>query len=447
MKRLLDTEVRYFDQDSFNIPKLENRWGCMVDLLDFVLIQNTSDQDINSIVTVNDSTFEDRYWLTTLFLNKNHGLKANLSVIEIYGSEELVYNDIFRVQEVTETTATIAFDKKLHPIQPTDINSSVHAKFKLSSLGYEKTFEGFQKAVYKSETKKNKVCYLRVDNSCPSGYDPSFSKFSRVSMFSEIDSIDDYNFKLGRLKAPSPDGMSGNYTKNEDGIFDIWFNTSKNGVVRYGLEGTSTLNSIPNFCIIGDKSTFYIHLYNVMDRDSARLVDTTYSFGEYEKLIYKEDPYPFILRTSEQTSTASLGSYFEYTARESFQKDSSYGKHTFTTETENDYTTEGSDKWSLMIDSTFLTGDTTGINFKPYKNELALNIFPMYLKIYRRDNVVLEGILKGIYNIFSNLQDTYILAPKNKDIIFNSDIYYLALRSADYYTNNSVFLIKLNDWS
>lgn len=85
--RLLDTNTRYFDQNTFEIPKMINSWGCMVDLLDTVLVNGSNTQEILS-VSISE---EDLYWIFNLTLNTGHGFKTNLSVVKISdsSSEEL----------------------------------------------------------------------------------------------------------------------------------------------------------------------------------------------------------------------------------------------------------------------------------------------------------------------------------------------------------------------
>lgn len=434
MKRLLDTDVRYFDQDSFNIPKLENKWGCMVDFLDSTLTKGSLEQDVLYMVT----TEEEDYWISTLTLAKGHGFKQNLSVVEIIGCPEEVYNRKFRVQKVTEDSIEIAFDKNLYSIKPTEVIPNSDTKIFLSPLGYQKVFEAPQKAVYKTANIMAKQAYLRVDNSCPESHDPSWTKFSRISMFSEMEYLDDYEYKIGRIKSPA---TSGNYNLVEKGIQDIWIYTRQWGSYTYELLTTNNQELLKYF-IIGDDKTFYIHLYDTMNVNNP--TDTTFTFGEYEKLIYKEDPLPFVLRTLNRLEGNIFQHYYSYS--ENFMRDRTHGKHTFSSLYNENFSDTSSVNWSYWLNDTYISGLDTKISYVPYKNELNLNIFPMHIKTLRPGNTLLEGILRGVYNIMSNIADRPSMAPSLGSVVQQEDNYYLTVRSSEYSTPNIYFLIMLNNW-
>ena len=434
MKRLLDTEVRYFDQDSFNIPKLENRWGCMVDFLDHTLVHNGAEIGINFIKT----TEEVDYWVCSIETSMPHSLKSLLSVIDISGSEELTYNNTFRVQEVlSPNTFTIAFSKESLPLKPPDI-SQENMFLKISSLGFEKTHSEYQKAVYKTTTKKDLECFLRVDNSCPEGHDPSWAKFSRVSMFSEIDTIDDYEFRLDRTKAPV---ISSNYVKSEESSEEVWINCRQSVSSNYFYKDRTENADLPEFFIIGTKNTFYIFLRAVLI--TSPYTDVIYTFGEYNKLMYKEDTLPFLLKTSSESPS---GRYLTGSEFEDLFRQSSSGKHTFTSDISDNFTSTNSVKWSLFFNESYLSGITTDINYRTYKNELVLNLFPAYIKIHRPGRTLLEGILKGVSLIMADMRDTPEYSLDHLQTFLHEGRHYLTVRSRDRNQSDLKVLIHLNDW-
>lgn len=435
MKRLLDTDVRYFDQDSFGIPKLTNTWGCMVEFLDSALTKGSLEQDVLYVNT----TEEEDYWITELTLTKGHGFKQNLSVVEILGCPEEVYNRKFRVQKVTEDTIEIAFDKNLYATKPAEVIPNSDTKIFLSPLGYQKIFEAPQKAVYKTANVMAKQAYLRVDNSCPETHDPSWTKFSRISMFSEMEFLDDYEFKIGRIKSPA---TAGNYNLVEKGIQDIWIYTRQS---EYTFDITTRNNQeLISYFIIGDDKTFYIHLYDTMRATNNPPTDTTFTFGEYEKLIYKEDPLPYVLRTLNRLEANIFQHYYAH--NENFLRDRTYGKHTFSSLYTENFSGTSSVNWSYWLNDTYISGLDTKISYVPYKNELNLNIFPMHIKTLRPGNTLLEGILRGVYNIMSNIADRPSMAPSLGSVVQQDDKYYLTVRSSEYSTPNIYFLIMLNNW-
>lgn len=437
MKRLLDTEVKYMDQTDLQVPPLLSSWGSLVDYLDCTLVLGTEGFDIVSITTIEDPQDPEKYWLSYLKLKDNHTFKQDLSVVEISNTEDLVYNNQFRVQEISEQEVCIAFSKELNPFKPPDITESV-GKIRLAPLGYEKVFEAPQKAVYKVTTKDDKYCYLRLDNSCPEGRDPSKLKFARVSMLSDMDFIDDYAFKLGRYKSPA---YENDYDRGENSIYDVWFHSRYNSS-EMNMDGVGY--NLQEYCIVGDSSTFYLSLDNLR-YSSSYYMDKTYIFGLYDKFIYKEDPLPFILHTSERISITSP-SFDPYNYYSNLTRDRNYGKHTFKTDFENIFTSATSDRWAPWLGDGYHSGANTRVNFKPYKNEIKINLVDSVLRFYRFQNTVLEGKYRGIKFILNNLQDSEQFLPKVKEPFSQDGRKFIRIKDRDY-SEISYFLIQLDNWS
>lgn len=59
-------------------------------------------KNILSITTVEDP-LESTYWLSTVVVGGDHGLLKDATVISISGVSEVIYNAVFRVQEVGDT--------------------------------------------------------------------------------------------------------------------------------------------------------------------------------------------------------------------------------------------------------------------------------------------------------------------------------------------------------
>lgn len=440
--RLLDTGTKYFDRYSYGVPKLENTWGCMIDFLDTVLVNGSETQEILSTTVKDDPIYPEHYWLIELFINPNHGFKSNLSVVEISEASNPTYNGIFRVQDTTINSITIAFSKIDHPIKPLNLEYTFGITLKSPALGYEKIYAAPQKAVYKVNTKDDKSCYLRVDNSCPLEQDPSHMKFSRVSMFEYMDHIDDYTFKQDRKKAPA---NTSNYNLVEEGIQNVWFNTTVYN--NTGVVFKTTPDSQKFYCLFGDSSTFYLH-WDSLRRDSVATEDRdeTYCFGKYEKLIYKEDPLPFILRCSRRENLTS--SYFTAsTEYSSITRDRDYSNYTFNTEEHRIFELPKHDKFALWLNDSFSSGSDTRLNYKPYKNELSMNIFDMNLRFFRPGNTVLEGRYRGIKSIMNNLKDYPAKRPPRYTTFSQEDKFYLMISDRDRYdTGESCYAVELTDW-
>ena len=86
MDRLLDTNVRYFD-NNVTTAQLKNEWGSIVKVLDEVLVYGSNEQNILSITTVEDVQ-DSRYWVSTVLLNENHKFEKDIHVVEIKGASD-----------------------------------------------------------------------------------------------------------------------------------------------------------------------------------------------------------------------------------------------------------------------------------------------------------------------------------------------------------------------
>lgn len=439
--RNLDIKTKYFDQNSFQIPQLENTWGCMVNMLDVALVNGSDTQDVLSINIQEDLKYPESYWIATLELNFGHGFKEGLSVVKITGSSVPEYNNTFRVQEVTTTSIAIAFKKTDFINMPAKVPGTLGIQIKLEPLGYTKAFEGFQKAVYKVNTREDKFCYLRVDNSCPDGYTPSWAKISRISMLSEMKDIDDYDYKRGRKKAPT----FTNYNLSEESWYTVWFNTRDSS--SNGINYKTATAPIDSFILIGDSETFYLHLRNIRYYSTTSMLDSTYVFGKYNKYIYKEDPFPFILRVSRRQTTTS--DFFEFQNDQgSITRDGTMGKYVFSTEAEKLLSRDSSDTYGLLLGDDMHSGANTRVNFLPYNNEINLNLFPMNLRFFRPGNTVLEGKYRGLYSFVGNLQDSKHLAPEIYRAFDSENKSYIRIPDRSEYvgTVETTFAILLNDW-
>lgn len=439
--RLLDTKTRYFDRDTFQIPQIGNTWGCIVDFLDVTLVHGTGYQDVLSIRFREDVKYPELYWLADLDVPVGHGFKENLSVVEISNCVNNTYNGVFRVQEVTVDSITIAFRKSTQIEQPPDVVNPTGTTIRQPSLGFEKTYEEAQKAVYKVTTTEGKVCYLRVDNTCPAGHNPAHAKFARVSMFENMDHIDDYKYRKDRKKCPM---YVGDENRVEEGVYQTWFSTRYNS--SYLHSRTPTNVSTNDFiCLVGDSEMFYWYIYDIRPNNDVNRRDEIYAFGSYLKYVYKEDPLPFILRCSKAQSKGSF-EFIHYSQNSSITRNKNWCNNTFSVEPEGMYFSNNSDSFALLAEDLFSSGFYTGVNYKPYKNELSLHIANMDLKFYRPGNTVLEGRYWGLKVILNNLQNSRDLEPALNKVFNKGSEYYLFLRMFDTSNQDQRLLIQLTDW-
>lgn len=448
--RLLDTEVKYFDRDTYKIPEYGNTWGCIVDYLDTCLVNGTEGQDVLSITTTEDPDYPGEYWLSKVMLNPGHGFKENLSVIEITECSEPVYNGVHRVQEVGEDFITIALETANIPEQPKDVTFTTGMSINQPPLGFEKPYSAPQKAVYKVTTKEGKYCYLRVDNSCPEGYDPSRAKFARVSMFEEMSHVDDYKYKNGVKKCPM---FAENPNRVEEDIYNVWLSTRNQSYTELSLKRKPYTHDNPFECLVGTSMIFYLHVYELrksLDSHHGNR-DETYFFGAYIKNSYKEDPLPFVLRCSTRQTTTS-DNFLHYTDKSSLLSGGSRDNYSFSTD-DNSYIYPNTHDQFHISNNSLISGVDTGVSFKPYKSELTLNLIKNSLVFKRGDFSILEGDLPGFYLIKNNLHDYREEAPKMYEVYKTKESsYYLHLPEDYYYSDTDSrskvpsYMLSLGAW-
>ena len=430
MDRLLDTNVRYFD-NNVTTAQLKNEWGSIVKVLDEVLVYGSNEQNILSITTVEDVQ-DSRYWVSTVLLNENHKFEKDIHIVEITNSAENTYNRLFRVQDVGSNFIKIAFDKTKTPNKPTDVTST-GVKIKLAPLGYVKTYSDTNKAIYK--TGSGNTCYLRVDDSCPVGYDPTWTKFARVGIYSDINNFDDIQPRPGRLKAPYyPEDPFRNEIPEGSGVSGFYGEAKWYYAVRSNSSNpaeTDVVDTSTNapFQVIGDNRTFY--LFNC-------LFNTTYGggwqdvgrcFGEYVNLDNPNDPNNHILCSHEWYGAANSSSdyygnsslaYYDanpsrWETRNTFSRlNSTWGKYILNNISNNSMDSHVKVAFMAAMQGN-LSGRETGISFNQFRQKI--NFISVYLRAFYRDNTVLLGKMRGYYFIGNNLQDSPNFIPKHKSVL------------------------------
>lgn len=421
MARLLDTNVRYFD-NTVTTSQLNNSWGCLVDVLDEVLLTGSNEQDILSIITIEDPE-DPNYWLSTIHLNANHKFEKELHVVEIKGVGDMVYDTVFRVQSVSENYIIIAFDKNIQTIKPNDYNDTPNARIKLAPLGYLKTSSETNKAIYKT---KNSSFYLRVDNTCPPTYDPSWIKFARVSIYNEINNLNDIYSRYGRLKAPyNPEdpiraeshkgsGASGSYGESKwyyGGSADSGGTEANNVEIKTG--------DYP-FEIVGDSETFYLFIANKMCYVEEERVG--YCFGKYINTRDKNDSSNCILCCSEHADAANVSDIYSYNSDPGgWEKLNAFGR-----------VANNIGKYILnnMVNSNLLTSSvkasfiSTGVSdassrstyFSYSRYDQIVNYSEVKIRGHYDLGVFYLGKMRGYHMIANNLQDYPTTQPDFKKI-------------------------------
>lgn len=469
MSRLLDTDTRYFDEEVPGIPTLINQWGAMINILDFCLVEGSPEKPVLSISTVDDTSYSNIYWISTIYLNKNHGFKKDLSVVEIAGSLEEAYNKCHRVQDVSENYITIAFDKLFYPEKPVDTLTDENITIKLAPLGYIKVFESSNKAVYRNSVLGDNPCFLRVDNDCPVGYDPTWGKFARVSIIDNMEYLDDYKYRSGRVKAPStledyeePEESTGVGLLGSYGSSKWYQRLDYNGSYLY--ENKIPANSGPaGWDLIGDNKTFYF-FPAILDGSASTArqnMRASYCFGEYTDINSRSNINNHMLccHYHKENVKVDFGYYSSnpsYIERaNNFCRTNSLNGN-FILNPENTATYLNSKSYNFSFETlsppNSISGDST-VNFKTDPLNTILNLFPMYMKT---DTKILKGVARGYYFLGNDIKEvekyniTFNHRQVFKNFLNNSSTHFVLLSSSVGKSQNNVFstriAFKLNNW-
>lgn len=428
MARLLDTNVRFFgDEDT--VAQLENEFGAMIKVLDEVLVNGSAPINVVMIRTVEDPE-DSNYWLSTVTLAKNHTYKAHLSVVELEGCSEGVYNNIFRVQSVTDNTVTIAFDKSKVPDKPNDVLDASGTKIKLPPLGYEKTYQATNKAAYKTKNPLANKCYLRVDDSQHEGYGSGWLKRALVSIYSDLKNIDDYVPRLGRLKAPhditNPLMNEEPKVTNEGTRFGMakWI-YSVSAHYEGWREDQTPINTRPKFEIIGDDRTFYF-LIQLTSMHHLLPHWVGYSFGEYEDKVSDNNLYNFVLNChtlpNRHNEWAGPTYYNDNPGNLEGANSFSRGFHGagkyMLNETALNSVEDNSLNFVYGIPSknNFMSGRDTSISY--HRNNTKLNLVKPSIFSENSPLTVREfkGFTRGYYIVGNNLQEYMPKYPNHREI-------------------------------
>lgn len=468
--RLLDTNTRFFNEKSKGVPPLNNSWGSLLKVLDSCLVEGSEKQPVISISTTEDSEYPQLYWISTIVLNSGHSFEKEYSVVKIEGCLEEAYNTVHRVQESNEFNIKIALDKNIYPEKPKDSFITETIFIKLAPLGFSKIFSEDQIGVYKSSNLDNNSCFLRVDNSCPIGYDPTWIKFARVSMYSDMKSIEDFHPRPGRLKAPyypeDPLRAESSLGTGATGIYgeSKWYHSVNAGSNSIEAQGASHGGPFA-FDIIGDDRTFYITINLRGYTEYWQRVG--YCFGEYLPIASKTSKdFNFILCSHEFNKPANNSSVFSYDtnpgraeSNSAFGRaNNSVGKYFFDSSYDGLIISKhikGS-FFSLLIGS--YSGYDTGFSFNQYYTEITFA--EVYIRLFYPRATVFGGKMRGYHFINSNISsDSFHLNPKVKDI-FNStlidgskvklglfNIFHSKSSATDFNAmGNLLVAFKLNNW-
>ena len=165
MAALSTNKEFYYGQSS--VPQMAGTAGYMISILDAFLVTGFNTKNVSSIsVTSNVAT------VTTSIA---HDYEIG-NIIVFSGANESIFNDEFEIVSIPSTT-TFTFD-----ITTALTAASGTITCKVAPLGWEKSFSGTNKAVYRSLDPTTNQFYLRVDD--------TNTLYSAVTVYETMSSVD-----------------------------------------------------------------------------------------------------------------------------------------------------------------------------------------------------------------------------------------------------------------
>lgn len=244
--------TKFFYHDMKGAPELKAEWGSLLNVIRTVTIDGFNPQTPLSIDIVDGEctvTFDEL---------EPHGFIEH-QVINISGAIESEFNGEYRLTSVNNNTIT--FNTVFVGVITSDVT------IKTAGMGWTEKFSGENKAVFTAKDTVKNPFYLRVDNSCPVGYDTTWAKFARVTISNGINDIDNYD---GFEKAPTspqhPDtNENGNGVSGVGGLFGWakWYHGVETIPYLCEISKNQTPFSIPEILeweIYGDDVSIYLYI-------------------------------------------------------------------------------------------------------------------------------------------------------------------------------------------
>ena len=329
--------TKFYFNDMKGAPILASEWGSLLDVIRTIAITG-----FNELVV---QAYQQEGLYLTLTFAEDHGYLKD-QIIALSGSEQEEINSEFEVFATTLSTIKIKI--------PSDTPVTGSLTCKTAGMGWTEVFTGEHKAVFRAKNIVNNPFYLRVDNSCPIGYDPTWAKFARVTMAEGMITIDDF---ADFVKAPVYQNIprdrneNGNGVSGATGIFGIakWYHgigyAGSNSY--YATEATTNHQSSNlGYEIIGDNSSIYLNLRSTTRRDSRSL----YAFTPFIKTDSKDSLNGFLSAShGHKRANQSDGPTFS-------SGNNSYGNKWYSLESEGKY---GLSNWNGITNTSPNFGPTS----------------------------------------------------------------------------------------
>ena len=223
MAALSTNKEFYYGQTS--APPMAGTVGYMISMLDAFLVTGFNSKNVSSISVTSN--------VATVTTSAAHGYELG-NIIVFAGANESIFNDEFEILTIPSTT-TFTFS-----ITTALTSATGTMTCKVAPLGWEKTFSGTNKAVYRSLDLTTNQLYLRVDD--------TNAQYSAVNIYETMTNVDT--------------GTGASTTK-------------------YWKKSTTSDTTSRSWYAIGNKKVFY--LFSDWN-PSSLLQPAVYSFGWFQSL-------------------------------------------------------------------------------------------------------------------------------------------------------------------
>ena len=352
MAALSTNKEFYYGQSS--IPQMAGTVGYMISILDAILVTGFNSKNVSSISVTSN--------VATVTTSTAHGYEIG-NIIVFSGANESIFNDEFEIISIPSTT-TFTFTVT------TGLSSATGTiTCKVAALGWEKTYSGTNKAVYRSLDLTTNQFYLRVDD--------TNAQYAAVTMYETMSNVDTGTGASATkywMKSSTSDTTARPWyaigNKKVFYIFAEWYSNYTLQAAAYVFGWFPSLKSGDgyNTMLIGhDISTPYNASYNI---DFTKIGST----GEYEGQVIAR-------------SYTQIGGYI------SFYKLAGIGGH---------------------IDMGYLT------TFQfPNPTDNGVHLFPIY--IYEYSVNVFRGKMPGLYAPNEHTNGAFY--SRDKTVIINNNRY------------------------